>query len=189
LTDGKFPTPTWKKWLLDLTTLVNKASNLPGFEDAIVITRDANGVVIDVSIFSTIIQLIADSIELRGPVFMLERLELLQTGQLISPVTYSASMTINASVTDQFQISPTNGTAFTINAPTDPLSGQRMLIRIHNISGGALGAVTWNATFKMAGAWVNPANGQNRSIEFVYQGSSPGPAWYEVCRSVADAPN
>lgn len=99
-------------------------------------------------------------------------------------VAYSASMTIDASVTDLATITATDGVAFTINAPTNPVSGDRLRVRIRNTSGGALGAATWNAAFKMT-AWTQPANGFSRTIDFDYDGTN----WIESNRSAADVAN
>jgi len=112
---------------------------------------------------------------------------LLATTRLIATattVTYSASMTIDASLGNRHIITATNGTAFTINAPTSPLAGQRIVVTIRNTSGGALGAVTWNAVFKLA-AWTSPATANSRSIEFEYDGTN----WIEIARATADVPN
>lgn len=99
-------------------------------------------------------------------------------------ITYSASMTINSALGSQFLITANNGTAFTINAPTNPVDGQPITITIKNTSGGALGVVTWNAVFKMA-AWTSPATGNSRSIQFMYDGTN----WVEMSRATADVPN
>lgn len=99
-------------------------------------------------------------------------------------VTYSASMTIDSAAGNEFIITATNGTAFTINAPTNPVTGKRLTITLRNSSGGALGAATWNATFKMS-AWTNPANGQNRSITFQYNGTN----WIQISQTGVDVPN
>jgi len=100
-------------------------------------------------------------------------------------VTYSASMTVNASTGDSFLIIATNNTAFAINAPTAPLIGQRIRFRIKNTSAGALGASTWNAVFKMGATWTQPASGKSRCIDFENDGTS----WVETCRSAADVSN
>lgn len=99
-------------------------------------------------------------------------------------VTYSASMTIDTSSGQWFSIVATNGVAFTINAPTNPLDGQRITIKLSNTSGGALGAATFNAVFKMS-AWTNPANGFERSIDFEYDGAN----WRQVSQTGVDVPN
>ena len=99
-------------------------------------------------------------------------------------VAYSASITIDAREGNTFEVTATNGTAFTVNAPTNPADGQVMLLTIKNTSGGALGAITWNAVFKMA-AWTSPATANNRSITFVYDGTN----WIERHRTASDIPN
>ena len=88
----------------------------------------------------------------------------------INTITYSASMTPDASAGADQVITATNGTAFTINAPIRPRVGANMTITIRNAAGGALGAVTWNAIYGMS-AWTQPANGFSRSITFRYNGS------------------
>lgn len=99
-------------------------------------------------------------------------------------VTYSASITIDASTGHQFQINVTNGTAFTINAPTNPTTGQRAKIQLRNTSGGAMGAVTWNAVFKMP-TFTAPATGFSRTVDMYYNGAN----WIVWQISTADVPN
>lgn len=99
-------------------------------------------------------------------------------------VTYSASMTPDAALGDQFIITATNATAFTINAPTNPVAGQEITIRIRNTTAGALGTATWNAIFKMT-AWTQPATVTSRAITFWYNGTN----WVEVSRTTVDVPN
>ena len=113
--------------------------------------------------------------------------KILLTTQLVYTkitVTYSASMTIDSSVGSYASITATNATAFTINAPTNPVNGQPLTIVIRNTSGGALGAVTWNAVFKMS-AWTSPATGFSRSICFFYDGTN----WVQVSQTGVDVPN
>jgi hypothetical protein len=99
--------------------------------------------------------------------------------------TYGATVAIDASTGMQFDISPTNGTAFTISNPTSPIGdGQTITMTIRNISGGAMGAITWGALYKMA-AWTNPANGFSRSITFKWNATN----WVEITRTPADVPN
>ncbi len=102
----------------------------------------------------------------------------------LATIAYSASMTPNASKASFQTITATNGTAFTINAPTNPVIGQTLTIRLKNSSGGALGAATWNGTFKMS-AWTNPANGWNRSITFFNDGAN----WCQITQTGVDVPN
>lgn len=102
----------------------------------------------------------------------------------IATITYSASMTPDASLGDMQVITATNGTAFTINAPSSGLTGQEMELMIRNTSGGALGVATFNAVFKMT-AWTQPANGFSRTIYFRNDGTN----WVEVGRTAADVAN
>ncbi len=99
-------------------------------------------------------------------------------------LTYGATVAVDATVGEVYAVTATNGTAFTVAAPTGGSVGQRLTIRVRNGSGGVLGAVTWNAAYKLA-AWTSPANGQSRAVTFVYDGTS----WVEASRTPADVPN
>lgn len=113
---------------------------------------------------------------------------ILSASQLIqrrAALTYSASMTPDVSTGNSFTITITNGTAFTFNAPLNPMDGQRMLLLLRNTSGGAHGAITWNGIYKVQAAAVVVANGSNRMIEFQYDGAN----WVEITRGYADVPN
>lgn len=107
--------------------------------------------------------------------------------KVVSP-TYGATITIDCSLGDNFIISVSNNTAFTISAPTNaPASGYSKLITITiaNGSGGAMGAITWTGGaggFRLAGAFTNPANATQRSILFRWSGS----VWHEIARTAAD---
>lgn len=100
-------------------------------------------------------------------------------------ITYSASMTPNSDIYGKFVITATNGTAFTINNPTGTNSShKRISIRIRNTSGGALGAITWGAQYKL-GTWTSPATANSRTIDFDWDGTN----WVEAHRTSADVPN
>lgn len=98
---------------------------------------------------------------------------------------YALSENFDCASFDEFSFNVQAGGALTYNAPTGMAQGQLLTIRVRNGSGGAMGAITWNAVFKLAGAFVNPANGHSRSIQFIYDGAS----WIERWRSAADTPN
>ena len=102
-------------------------------------------------------------------------------------VTYSASMTPDLAEANHFTIVATNGTAFTINLPTNyGTSAEHFTITIRNTSGGALGVATWTTGYKMS-TWTQPANGFARSITFAY---NPATTYFEeVSRTTADVPN
>lgn len=97
--------------------------------------------------------------------------------------TYGVSIAIDASLGDEFDITATNGTAFTVTNPTNPADGQRITLTIRNTSGGALGTITWESKYKLA-AWTSPATGTSRSIDFKYDGTN----WIEASRTPADVP-
>ena len=99
-------------------------------------------------------------------------------------LTYSATINFDSAQANEFVIDASNATPFTINAPTNPSNGQRITMRIRNVTAGALGAVTWNAVFKMA-AWTQPGAGTSRAIDFQYDGTN----WVECARTATDIPN
>jgi hypothetical protein len=99
-------------------------------------------------------------------------------------VAYGTSMTPDSSQANTLVITATDGVAFTINAPTNPATGKQITFMIRNATGGALGAATWNAIFKMA-AWTQPGTATSRSITFVYDGTN----WVEISRTPADVAN
>lgn len=105
----------------------------------------------------------------------------------ISAPTYGPSIVIDTSLSDAFLITATNGTAFTITEPESGgtlgqlLSGQSITILIQNSSGGALGAISWNAAFVFTSPWVSPPNGSVYSITFRAGVSQAN--LYEVSRS------
>jgi hypothetical protein len=96
--------------------------------------------------------------------------------------TYSPSINFDLNLSDKFYISPTNTSAFTMNAPASPVKGYRIMFNIKNLSGGTMGTITWNAVYKLAGAFVNPAASKQRNIEFYYDGVN----WVETNRAAAD---
>lgn len=99
-------------------------------------------------------------------------------------LVYSATIATDASLGNMFDITATNATAFTISNPTSPANDQRITYTIRNTSGGALGAITWGAAFKLS-AWTSPATANSRSITFRYDGTN----WVEIGRTPADVPN
>ncbi len=109
-----------------------------------------------------------------------------QSPAFSSPIAIDAAagldVIINASTGSAFTISsPTNGSAGTL-----PRANDQLTITIKNTSGGALGAVTWGAAYKMA-SWTSPANGSQRSITFIWNFAAG--FWYEISRTPADVPN
>lgn len=109
-----------------------------------------------------------------------------------SNITYSASMTPDASLGPYQRITITDGSAMTINAPTGALSGDTLMIEIVNSSGGAHGTITWDpiTVYRIAGGatgfpgGLTPAiaNGKRRTITL----QSDGTHWVESARVDSD---
>lgn len=91
----------------------------------------------------------------------------------IHATTYSSSMTIDLSTGDIQTINVTNTTAFTLNAPTNPTTGQLWILRIANgnSGSGAIGTITWNSAFKQ-GTVTSPAKGFSVVLQFYYDGTN-----------------
>jgi hypothetical protein len=104
-------------------------------------------------------------------------------GDSLTALTYGATVNTNAAAGSKFKITATNGTAFTIANPTNPVAGMELVYTILNSSGGAMGAVTWGAAFKLdATGFVNPANTKQKTIRFMYDGTN----WIQVGATSAD---
>lgn len=110
-------------------------------------------------------------------------------GAFSTPVvtpTYDATITINNDLGNDFIITATNGSNFTVSAPRNQKYSQRITITIKNTSSGSLGTVTWNGAYLMS-SWTNPANGFSRSIDFQLNVATG--KWTEVSRTPSDVPN
>lgn len=99
-------------------------------------------------------------------------------------LTYSASVAVAANLGNLFDLSVTNAAILTINSPTSGVDGQTITLTVRNTSGGAMGAITWGATFKMS-AWTNPATGFSRSLTFRFDGTN----WVQISQTGVDVPN
>jgi len=108
-------------------------------------------------------------------------------------LAYGATIASDASASGNFLIDATDATAFTINAPSNPVDGDLMTITLRNLTAGALGAVTLDPIFKTQAPFPSPAAGKNRSVTFVYVAQNdptkPAAAWVEVSRIAADVSN
>lgn len=117
----------------------------------------------------------------------------------IIPVTVSggaarihAELT-NAQGTAIFTITPANNGNFEVQAaysgdgdPGFTTVGQPWWVVVRNTIGAPLGTITWNASeFHLQAAWVNPANGFSRAIQFYFNGST----FQELTRGTADVAN
>ena len=100
-------------------------------------------------------------------------------------LTDAATVAVDASVGKNFHVSVTASRSMGI--PTNAHGGQELTIRVFNNSGGAV-TTTWPNTtggYNLAGTWVDPANGKNRTISFIYSATSS--TWIESSRTAADA--
>lgn len=100
----------------------------------------------------------------------------------VSTMTYAAAMTPDPTTSIKKKIVVTDGNPFTFSAPINPFPGGLLVLDIVNSSGGAMGTITWNAVYKMAGAFTNPASTKRRTISFMYDGTD----WVETARNAAD---
>lgn len=108
-----------------------------------------------------------------------------QAHQVNTPA-YGATVAIDASISNYFQIIVSNGNAFTVSNPINLVGAlqQTISIKIVNSSGGAMGVITWDTNYRLA-AWTNPANGTSRTIDFEFNGA----VWAEKSRTTVDVPN
>lgn len=106
----------------------------------------------------------------------------LRVREAVLTPTYGATIDVDASQGSFVKIVATDTNAFTINAPSNLSAGQHIVYDIVNSSGGALGTITWAATFLLAGAFTSPADTKRRTIEFYYDGTN----LVEVTRASAD---
>ena len=103
-----------------------------------------------------------------------------------SGVIYSPSIDVDASVlplNGKLNITPTDGNAFTINAPTNARVGQEISFVITNTTGASLGSLTWDAGasgYRLDSNWVQPINLTANTITFIYTNYG---LWMEKSRS------
>lgn len=111
------------------------------------------------------------------------RVKPLVEGCLIQFMTSSIDIDVDVALTNRFTVKVKDNSAFEILSPVNPKSGQTISITVENLSGGAMGAITWGLNYGMS-AWTNPAADFSRSIQFLYNGLG----WTEIGRTPADVP-
>jgi hypothetical protein len=94
-------------------------------------------------------------------------------GQIQNP-TYGTTVTADLSTGIIQQILATNGVAFTIANPTNATTGTRFTLEILNLSGGALGAISWGTNWlgQPTASFAAPANNKRRTSEFFVESGS-----------------
>jgi hypothetical protein len=105
--------------------------------------------------------------------------------ETLATLTYGTTIATNAALANFFNITIADGVGFTLSNPTNPSTGQRITWRLRNTSGGAAGTLTFGAAFKTAGAFTQAANGNSRTISFIYDGTN----WVETGRGTTDVAN
>lgn len=106
-------------------------------------------------------------------------------GPTQSATLVGSEIQIDNTLGNVFKVPISTSTAYTVDPPSIPTDGQFLTYIFVNTSGGAMGTLTWNAIFKLSGALTNPATGNQRMIQFYYDGTN----WRETWRSVADQQN
>lgn len=108
-------------------------------------------------------------------------------GQLLV-IPYTAAPVPNVALANAFRITATDGVAFVFGVPLFPPPAgfsETISITIRNASGGAHGAITWNAIYKTsASPFPAIANGFSRTIQFLWDGTN----WVEM-NGAADVAN
>jgi hypothetical protein len=104
-------------------------------------------------------------------------------GTLQTAAITGAGITVTPNVGDAVVlITATNNAAFTVALPAGTGAiGQRIVIVVVNSVGGAMGAITFNASYNFS-TWTSPANGTRRAIEFQYDGT----AWNQISPAGVD---
>jgi len=101
-------------------------------------------------------------------------------------VPYSAAPVADCERGTYFRIVVTDGVAIVVGAPLNPPSSVSGSVPITyeflNSSGGVQGATTFDAIFRIAGAFTVPASTKYRTISFAWNGTK----WVELCRVAAD---
>lgn len=101
-------------------------------------------------------------------------------------VTITSPITPAASGGLWVRLSLTSNAAYTLNAPAGTIApGSTLTVTVRNTIGGAAGAMTFAATYKLGAAWVQPANGFSRTIVFMWDGTN----FVEISRTANDVAN
>lgn len=93
----------------------------------------------------------------------------LALGHVIAVRPYGATVTPDLSQGAVQKVTATDGNAFTIAAPKNPTGLATWFLVIVNSSGGALGAVTFDASIIQSG-FSAPSTGHRASAEFLLDG-------------------
>jgi hypothetical protein len=98
----------------------------------------------------------------------------------------AANVPINLALGSYFLLTLTTNAVHTIDIPTNVTGPAIVTIAIANASGGAAGAATFTGGaggYRLAGAWVQAATANLRSVTFR---RDPVGLWREIARNAAD---
>lgn len=101
---------------------------------------------------------------------------------LVNHTASGSAVTPSAAGGQHQRITVTTGSGWTLNGPQSTLPGKLLVLEFYNNSGGAMGTVTFNGTYKLSGAWTGPANTERKLLGF----SCDGTDWREVFRIPAE---
>lgn len=110
------------------------------------------------------------------------------TQGILTVVPYSAAPVMDVSLGNEFVMTITDAVAFVLGVPTNPPPAgkdQVIMLTYRNASGGAHGAGTFNAIFKVSANLAAVANNNSRTIAFRWNGVN----WVEIWRTAADVAN
>ena len=104
-------------------------------------------------------------------------------GNRVQTPAFGATIAFDLSLGPALLIVASASTAITISAPTNipNIPGLQIYILIKNTSGGAMGAVTLNAAYKVpatAPFATPPTNGENQMASWINWGTQAAPLWY-----------
>lgn len=101
----------------------------------------------------------------------------------VAVLPYGTTVRPSGNLTRAMLIQATNNVAFLVANPTNPREGAEITFDIHNLAGGAMGAVTFGSEYVLTGAFTSPASTKHRLIRFY---RSADAKWREVRRSNTD---
>lgn len=90
-------------------------------------------------------------------------------------ITYAATMDIDAAAGTMFKIVVSDANAYSFNAPTGGVAGQRITVQIKATTTIHAGSPFPSGNAWRAAAWTAPTSGNCYAIEFAYDGSF----WYQ----------
>lgn len=99
-------------------------------------------------------------------------------------LTYATTVATDMSKGNFCQLVVSTTGSFTLANPTNAQPGMVLTYEITNVSGGAMGTITWGSDFSYRdSSWSNPVNGRRRTISFKRRG---GGNWVQLGAASGD---